>query len=56
MNKKDVDFVSGRSGFQIPTPSFLGFNVCEVENKKRQTRENSNKTFVAKVLSLPNKD
>lgn len=22
--KKDVDFVSGRPGFQIPTPSFLG--------------------------------
>lgn len=21
---KDVDFVSGRPGFQIPTPSFLG--------------------------------
>ena len=26
--KKDVDFVSGRPGFQIPTPIIYKFNVC----------------------------
>lgn len=38
--KKDVDFVSGRPGFQIPTPSSLGFNVCVKENKTKKATEN----------------
>ena len=30
--KNDVDYVSGRPGFQIPTPSFLGLKCsCEIK-------------------------
>lgn len=35
---KDVDFVSGRPGFQIPTPTFLG--LMFVWTKKKLTKQN----------------